>query len=103
MASNPLINEVLERMRQLDITQSELASACDLSQPHISKVLSGNVNLASKTEGKLSVWLQSAGDTTQATPNEIVRSLAARLERLRPAKRMQIMELLKAVERVIEA
>lgn len=102
MASNPLIKEVLERMAQLDITQSELALACGLSQPHLSKVLSGLVNLAPKTERKLSIWLQSAGDAVEAAPNEIVRSLAARLEKLRPAKRMQIMELLKAVERVIE-
>lgn len=101
MGSSILIDKVEERMRQLDVTQSELASACGFSQPHLSKVLSGNVKLAPKTEIKLLAWLQSAGDFAETNPNDFVRSLAARLESLRPARRMQIMEMLKAVERVI--
>lgn len=102
MGSNPLINEVLGRMAELDVTQAELAAACNLSQPHISKVLSERVTLAEKTKRKLSFWLETAGGVGEASPNDIVRSLAARLETLRPAKRMQIMELLKAVERLVE-
>lgn len=101
MGSDSLIDRVQERMRQLDLTQAELATACNLSQPHISKVLSKQVKLAKKTETKLAAWLQFAGDSVEISPNDFVRSLAARLETLRPARRMQIMELLRAVERVI--
>lgn len=101
MNSSDVIGSVLARMAQLGITQSELASACDLSQPHLSKVLSYQVKLAPKTERKLSAWLESANSTVESTPHDMVRALATRLESARPARRMQIMELLRAVERLV--
>lgn len=101
MTSPNLIDTVQQRMQQLGITQIELAAACGLSQPHLSKVLSRKVKLAKKTEGKLTGWLESSVDLSEDNPNDFVRSLATRLEQLRPARRMQIMELLRAIERVI--
>ena len=102
MATADLIQIVLQRMRQLGITQVELAAACDLSQPHLSKVLAKKVKLAKKTEARLTIWLKASDALSEANPNDYVRSLATRMEQLRPAQRMQIMELLRAIERVIE-
>jgi predicted XRE-type DNA-binding protein len=102
MTSKALIAKVLETMAQLDVTQSELATACGLSQPHISKVLSFQVKLAPKTERKLTVWLKAARSEGGISKGEAVHALALRLEALRPTKRMQIMELLKAIERFVE-
>lgn len=101
MGSAGLIDSVQERMRNLGLTQAELATACSLSQPHLSKVLTKRVKLARKTEAKLADWLRASADLSEGGPTDFVRSLAARLEELRPARRMQIMELLRAVERVI--
>lgn len=102
MVEQDLIADVLERMAQLRITQSELAASCSLSQPHLSKVLGRHVNLAKKTRQRLADWLAVAGSTADSAPNDMVRALAARLEAARPAKRMQIMELLRAIERLID-
>lgn len=101
MASPSLIDIVQQRMQQLEITQAELATACGLSQPHLSRVLAKQVKLAKKTEGKLTEWLKASDELSEVNPNDFVRSLATRMEQLRPARRMQIMELLRAIERVI--
>lgn len=101
MVSLDLIDSVQQRMQQLGVTQAELAAACGLSQPHLSKVLTRKVKLARKTEGKLTGWLETSGDLSEGSPNDFARSLAMRLEQLRPARRMQIMELIRAIERVI--
>lgn len=101
MVSPSLTDSVQQRMRQLGVTQAELAAVCGLSQPHLSKVLAKRVKLAKKTEVKLTGWLEASGDLSEGSPNDFVRSLAMRLEQSRPARRMQIMELLRAIERVI--
>jgi predicted XRE-type DNA-binding protein len=101
MVTRDIIVNVLTRMAQLRVTQSELASACDLSQPHLSKVLSYKIKLASKTERKLAAWLELAGSTAESTPHNFLEALATRLESVRPGRRMQIMELLRAVERLV--
>lgn len=101
MATPSLIDAVQQRMQQRGITQAELAAACSLSQPHLSKVLSYRVKLAKKTESRLTGWLEASGDLPAGSPNDFVRSIAARMEQMRPARRMQIMELLRAIERVI--
>src|SRR5260370_32024378 len=97
MDTRDIIVSVLTRMAELKVTQSELASACDLSQPHLSKVLSYKTKLASKTERKLTVWLELAGSTAESTPHNFVESFATRLESMRPGRLMQIIELLRAV------
>ena len=102
MDTNEFIGTVLRRMAELKITQSELASACDLSQPHLSKVLSSRVKLAQKTQRRLSSWLEIAGSAAGSTPHDMVRLLAMRLETLRPSRRMQVMELLRAIERLVD-
>lgn len=102
MDSAEFIGQVLRRMEQLDVSQTELASSCGLSQPHLSKVLSNQVKLAGKTRRKLSDWLALAGSAADVRPHDVLRSLADRLEVVKPGRRMQIMELLRAVERLVE-
>lgn len=102
MASPSLIDAVQRQMQELGVTQIELAMACRLSQPHLSKVLTKKVKLATKTEQRLARWLEASGDVSEGSSHDFVHSLAARMEHLRPARRMQFMELLKAIERVIE-
>ncbi len=101
MASPSLVDLVQQRMQQMGITQVELAAACGLSQPHLSKVLANRVKLAKKTEGKLKAWLETSADLSVDNTNDFVRSLTTRLGQLRPARRMQIMELFRAIERMI--
>jgi len=101
MVAPSLIDLVQQRMQQLEITQAELATACGLSQPHLSKVLANRVKLARKTESKLTGLLHASGVLSEGSPNDFVRSLATRMGQLRPTRRMQIMELLRAIERVI--
>jgi transcriptional regulator with XRE-family HTH domain len=103
MSSSELISSIVERMAQHETTQTELAAACGLSQPHISKVLSSRVKLAPKTKRKFAQWLEATGSTAAPNPHEILHALATRIEALRPLKRMQIMEFLRAVERLLES
>ena len=102
MDSADFVAQVNRRMEQLGVTQTELASACSLSQPHLSKVLSLQVKLADKTRRKLSEWLAVADSTADIKSLDVLRSLASRLELMKPGRRMQIMEFLRAVERLVE-
>lgn len=102
MKSRQLIILVNERIAQLDVTQEDVALACGLSQAHLSKVLSNKVKLAKKTAGRLTAWIESASEAMDGSPDDYVRILAIRLKTLRPARRMQIMQLLRAVARLLE-
>jgi hypothetical protein len=101
MASDDLIELVNERMRRDGATQVEVAAACELSQPHISKVLSQRVKLAAKTAHRLTAWLGTDTINCHGSAENVIRSIADQLERLRPNRRMQLMQLLKAVERLL--
>ena len=87
-------------MKVLSLTQSDLGEACRITQPHLSKVLSGKIKLAKKTEARLRAWLDRTND------NGIVRGTARafviRLERLRPDRHGQVIELLRAIERLLQ-
>jgi predicted transcriptional regulator len=87
-------------MRDTGATQSDVARECGISQPHLSKVLGGKVKLATKTSSKLERWLaDDAGRQQQRV--EPLESLAIRIAALRPRRRMQIMQLLEAVDRLL--
>ena len=72
MASPSLVDLVQQRMQQMGITQVELAAACGLSQPHLSKVLANRVKLAKKTEGKLKAWLETSADLSVDNTNDFM-------------------------------
>ena len=100
MAKGDLIERILERMRQLEITQVELASACGLTQGHLSKVLYKKIKLAKKTKTKLTDWLAETEAQNQIDPSAFAQLLAAKLSLLSPSKRMQFMQFMELAEQL---
>jgi transcriptional regulator with XRE-family HTH domain len=97
MPQRALLARVDSKMRETGATQSDVAGACGMTQPHISKVLRGKVKLAKKTVTKLERWLTSPSEAPpEAAPT--LETIAAKLESLRPKRRMQFMQLLAAVD-----
>jgi transcriptional regulator with XRE-family HTH domain len=97
MAQKALLARVDSKMRETGATQSDVAKACGMTQPHISKVLSGKVKLAKKTMAKLELWLAPSPEAApERTPT--LETIAAKLESLGPRRRMQFMQLLAAVD-----
>jgi transcriptional regulator with XRE-family HTH domain len=88
-------------MRDTGATQSDVARECGITQPHLSKVLRKQVKLAGKTSTKLEGWLTGDANRQQLQQVEPLKSLAIRIAALRPKRRMQIMQLLDAVERLL--
>jgi transcriptional regulator with XRE-family HTH domain len=88
-------------MRDTGATQSDVARECGITQPHLSKVLRKQVKLAGKTSTKLEGWLAGDANRQQLQQVEPLKSLAIRIAALRPKRRMQIMQLLDAVERLL--
>lgn len=106
MASAGFIEEVLARMAALNVSQSSLARECDLSQPHLSRVLNKQLKLATKTRTKLEAWLASSHVASASwgapTPTrEELENLIERLSSSSPGRRMQIMHLLRAIEAIV--
>jgi transcriptional regulator with XRE-family HTH domain len=100
MARSSLIVRLGARMRDTGATQSDVARECGISQPHLSKVLGRRVKLAAKTSSKLERWLADDSGRQQQRV-EPLKSLAIRIAALRPRRRMQIMQLLEAVDRLL--
>jgi transcriptional regulator with XRE-family HTH domain len=100
MPQRALLVRVDSKMRETRATQSDVAEACGMTQPHISKVLRGRVKLARKTTAKLEQWL---GEISKAPPEERPRleAIAAKLDTLGPKRRMQFMQLLAAIDRLL--
>lgn len=99
MVSADLLTKVKTQMRQLGLTQKGLASACNLDQGHISKVLSGKLKLADKTKTALTAWLAEKTDG-ETIDNSEVHEIVERLTRAPSDRRMQIMQLLRIVDRL---
>lgn len=96
-----LRSKVVQRMKGLGLSQSEVALACGISQPHLSKVLSKKVRLASKTEVRLIAWLKSTEVVRQRKTRRTVRAVASRIEAMRPSRQSDIMKLLSAIEALL--
>ena len=106
MASAGLIEDVLARMAALNVSQSSLARECDLSQPHLSRVLNKRLKLAAKTRTKLEAWLakpdaSSVPKTASNPTQQDLEGLVERLSSSSPDRRMQIMHLLRAIEAIV--
>jgi transcriptional regulator with XRE-family HTH domain len=100
MAKRDVISKVTARMRERDERQKDVAVACGMSQPHLSKVLNKKVKLARKTSDRLERWLANeAGEPPDG--NTVLNALGTKMAYLRPRRRMQIMELLRAIERLL--
>jgi transcriptional regulator with XRE-family HTH domain len=87
-------------MREARATQSEVAEACGMTQPHISKVLRKKVKLAKKTAAKLEQWL---GESSKAPAEEgpTLETIAVKLGTLGPKRKMQFMQLLAAIDALL--
>lgn len=92
------LQQVRERMIALRLTQESVSKACRLSQPHLSKVLSGKVAPGRKTRLVLENWLaRTAAEAAGGHDEELVRIIHGLLT-ARPDRRMQIMQLLRLIE-----
>lgn len=94
-----LLAQVNARRAHLRVTQKVLASACGLDQGHLSKVLAGKVKLAPKTERLLRGWL-AASQNGSAVNEEEIRRLVERISKAPAERQMEIMQLLRIVERL---
>jgi len=92
------LQQVRERMLALRLTQESVAEACGLSQPHLSKVLSGKVAPGRKTKLVLESWLaRTAPEASGGEAKELARIIHELLA-TRPERRMQIMQLLRLIQ-----
>jgi transcriptional regulator with XRE-family HTH domain len=79
-------------------TQADIALACDVTQPHLSKVLAKKVPLTEKMRNALEAWLGSSDTAQGADPSDEVADLVQRLSR-KPAKmHKQIMQILRLLD-----
>jgi transcriptional regulator with XRE-family HTH domain len=100
--SKNLIARVSARMRERGDVQKDVANACQICQPHLSKVLNKKVKLAKKTSQRLERWLNDDVVVHSDPPSEILGSLGAKIANLRPSRRMQIMQLLQAINHLLD-
>lgn len=103
MSDATLIADVQLKMAQLSATQEEVAWASGITQPHLSKILSFKVTLGHKARSGLSGWLSLASGPAPDGADAQLAAKVARLERLAPHKRMQVMHLLDIVERMLRS
>lgn len=94
-----LVDEVQQRISDLGTTQQAVARACNVSQGHLSKVLSGQTPLATKMEGRLRQWL-SDSKTASTDPDELLK-LVDRITEGTPARRMYFMHFLRTLEDLV--
>lgn len=99
--STKLLQQVRERMLALGLTQESVAKACNLSQPHLSKVLSGKVAPGRKTRLVLERWLAAAPEADGRDGEELARIVQLLLA-VRPERRMQIMQLLRLIQQIVQ-
>lgn len=88
-------------MNELGLTQADVALACRITQPHLSKILSNNIKPGPKTEQALVEWLERTANSRDQKGGGRMAELIQRLGELAPRKKMQIMQLLEAVEAVV--
>lgn len=100
MAST-LLAKVKRRMSETGATQSDVAKACGLSQPHISRVLRQDLKLCRKTEARLQVWLDDAAGAHPGRAQDPMHSIAEKVDALSPKRRMQFMHLLEAIDELL--
>ena len=97
--ADSLLAKVNLRRAGLGITQARLAATCGINQGHLSKVLAGKLKLAAKTEAALSAWLAETSDDVAGESTEI-HDIVERLAQAPLDRRMQIMQLLRIVDRL---
>ena len=89
---------IRRRISELGLSQAQVAIACGMTQPHLSKILSNAVKPGKKATSALEAWL--SGEKATSTVDQLGR-LAARLEATTPSKRMHVMQFLATLERLL--
>lgn len=90
---------IRQRMDERGFSQSSLAMTCGLSQPHLSKVLSGKVKAGKRTTSALLGWMQGSAPATESIT---IERLSRKLNRAPSGIRMQIMQILDALEKLVD-
>ncbi|MEG9500289.1 MAG: hypothetical protein MIN69_00180 [Methylorubrum extorquens] len=85
-------------MTAVGASQAVVAAECAISQPHLSKVLSGKVKLAPKTRGRLEVWVSGPEALAAGRDAAELQRLVLRLAEGSSERTMQIMQLLRLVD-----
>lgn len=96
------LTSVVEAMRDRGVTQSALANATGLSQPHLSKVLLKRYKLAEKTRRKLRAWVEGDLDASHDDAVGTLRSIGVNLERLPPSETMELRGILKQLDVMLQ-
>lgn len=86
-------------MNERGFSQSSLATTCGLSQAHLSKVLSGKIKAGKRTTSALLEWMQ--GSSYMGAPSTIER-LSRKLHSAPSDVRMQVMQILVALEKLVD-
>lgn len=100
MPPRTLLARAHTKMRETGASQSDVADACGVTQPHISKVLNGKVKLAKKTAVALERWLDQNRAAAEPPP-QTLDTIAEKLNALGPKRRMQFMQLLTAIDALL--
>lgn len=89
---------IKRRIEELGLSQAEVAHACGMTQPHLSKILSKRVKPGRKATASLLVWVK--GEHGISTADQLHR-LAQRISAATPKKRMHAMQFLASLERLL--
>lgn len=95
----PDIRAVKRKIAELELTQKEVASACGITQPHLSKILSEAVKPGRKASGALDLWL---GLETPPAATDQLERIRAKIDSAPRRKRMHAMQFLRALESLLE-
>lgn len=95
----PDISAVRRRILELELSQKAVASACGITQPHLSKILSGTVKPGRKASGALDVWMSQKASLNAVDQLERIRIKMNAAPRKR---RMHAMQFLTALESLLE-
>lgn len=96
----PDVGAIKRRIAELELTQKEVASACGITQPHLSKILSETVKPGRKASSALDLWL---GLETPPTATDQLERIRAKIDTAPRRKRMHAMQFLTALESLLES
>lgn len=89
---------IKRRMEELGLSQAEVAHACGMTQPHLSKILSKRVGAGRRATASLLAWAKGEHNISA---DEQLHRLAQRLEVATPKRRMLAMQFLASLERLL--
>ena len=96
-----LLPLVAKKMSERGMRQQAVAAACGIDQGHLSKVLKKTVPLRKRTEERLRAWVEApdAEDHDGDVPD--MQAMLERFSKAPRARRMQIMQFLHLIDRLV--